>query len=335
MHHRTLAALGIGLLLSTWQARSVQADTSPDETTVVARVGTRTITVDELNRRIASLPPFQLRAFGRNADEVKRNFLQKVIIREALLVQGARGDKLEDREDVRERIRGVMRTAILGSVRGDTISKTPVSDQEVKQYYDANPTKFHTPARVAIWRILVPKREDAAAALKLILADPTPKRWNEVCRDKSVDRATNMRGGNLGFVGPDGTTAEPGLKVDQAIITAANGVEDGKIVPEPVAEGDKFAVVWRRQSMKAVDRPIEIEAASIRQVLTHEKTEQRTQALIEQLRKDHMSDFNPDLLDLIDVAPTGDLQAVKRPGSLAPRKPIGPTAPALAPGGLR
>jgi peptidyl-prolyl cis-trans isomerase C len=334
MRASTLVALGIGLVLSAWQARPVQADPSPDETTVVARVGERTITVDELNRRIAALPPFQLRAFGSNAQEVRRNFLQKVMIREALLVQGAKAAKLDERSDVQERIRGVLRSSMLSGVRTETISKSPVTDEEIKRYYDANPTKFHTPARIAIWRILVPKRDEAAALLKTILADPTPKRWNEVCREKSVDRATSMRGGNLGFVAPDGTTAEPGLKVDQAVLGAAGGVEDGKIVPEPVAEGDKFALVWRRQSMKAVDRPIEVESASIKQVLTHEKTEKRMTDLIERLRKDHMTDFNLDLVDLVDVAPTGELQAVRRPGALSSKKPG--VAPAPVPGpGLR
>jgi peptidyl-prolyl cis-trans isomerase C len=332
MRASTLAALGIGLVLSAWQARPVQADPSPDETTIVARVGERTITVDELNRRIAALPPFQLRAFGSNAQEVRRNFLQKVMIREALLVQGAKAAKLDERSDVQERIRGVLRSSMLTGVRTETISKSPVTDEEIKRYYDANPTKFHTPARIAIWRILVPKRDEAAALLKAILADPTPKRWNDVCRDKSVDRATSMRGGNLGFVAPDGTTAEPGLKVDQAVLGAAGGVEDGKIVAEPVAEGDKFALIWRRQSMKAVDRPIEVESASIKQVLTHEKTEKRMTDLIERLRKDHMTDFNLDLVDLVDVAPTGDLQAVRRPGALSPKKPSAPPAPVPGPG---
>src|SRR5688572_1209990 len=121
MRASTLAALGIGLVLSAWQARPVLADPSPDETTIVAKVGERTITIDELNRRIASLPPFQLRAFGRNADEVRRNFLQKVMIREALLVQGAKAAKLEERSDVQERIRGVLRSSMLSSVRTETI----------------------------------------------------------------------------------------------------------------------------------------------------------------------------------------------------------------------
>lgn len=333
MRASTVVALGIGLLTSAWQSRLVHADSSLAETTIVARVGARTITADQLNRRIAALPPFQLRSFGKSADEVRRNFLQRVMVREALLVQGAIADKLEEREDVKERVRGVMRSAMLSAVRADTINKTPVSDDDIKRYYDSNPTKFHTPMRMAIWRILVGKREEAAAIIKELQADPTPKKWNEICREKSLDRATSMRGGNLGFVAPDGTTAEAGLKVDPSVVKGATTVDDGRIGSEPIPEGDKFAVIWRRQSMKAVDRPIELEAASIRQVLTHERTEKHTAELMEQLRRDHLTDFNVDLVDLVDVASTGDLQAVRRPGSLSVRKPAGSPAPMPGPNG--
>src|SRR6185503_2482175 len=193
---KTLVAVGVGLFLCAVQARPVEADVSAAEATVVARVGQRSITVDEVNRRIAALPPFQLRSFGRNADEVRKNFVEKVIVREALLAQGALAAKLDEREDVKERIRSVLRSAMLSRVRFETMSQNPVTDAEVKQYYDANPTKFHTPARIAIWRILVAKREEAEAVLKEIKADTTPKRWNELAREKSIDKATNMRGGN-------------------------------------------------------------------------------------------------------------------------------------------
>jgi peptidyl-prolyl cis-trans isomerase C len=333
MRASTLVALGLGLSLSAWQAHPVHADASVAETTIVAKVGTRRVTVDELNRRIAALPPFQLRSFGRSADEVRKNFLERVVIREALLAQGALDSKLAERSDVAERIRGVLQSAMLARARADVLRDSPVTDAEVKQYYDANPTKFHAPVRIAISRIEVAKREEAAAIIKDFQADPSAKRWLELARDKSLDKATALRGGNLGFVSPDGSTDEAGLKVDRAILTAVATVEDGKLVPEPVQEGERYAVVWRRQSMRAVDRPLALEAPSIRQVLTHEKTEARAAALLTQLRKDHLREFSPDLIELFDVTPTGDLHAVRRGGTLSPRKSSAPPAPIPVHGG--
>ena len=333
MRLSTLVAVGAGLFISAWQARPVHADASVTESTVVATVGTRRVTADELARRIAALPPFQLRTFGRSDDEVRRNFLERVVIREALLAEGAVDKHLAEREDVMERIRGALESALFERLRAEALRQSPVTDAEVKQYYDANPTKFHAPLRIAVSRILVEKREEAASIIQEFLADPTAKRWLDLARDKSLDKATSMRGGNLGFVSPDGTTDEPGLKVDRAILSAAAKIADGKIVPEPVEDGGRYAVVYRRQSMRATDRSLELEASSIRQVLAHEKVEKYMTALLERLRSAHMSEHSPDLVDLIEVTPMGDLHAVRRPGSLAPRKPSGPPSPIQRSGG--
>jgi peptidyl-prolyl cis-trans isomerase C len=329
-------AVSAALFLSAFQPQSVRADAASGDDVIAARVGTRVITAGEVSRRIAQVPPFQLRSFGRNADELRRNFLEKVLVREALLAQGALDQKLADRDEVNERIRNVLRNAMLGQVRGDTLSGSPVTDAEVKRYYDENPSKFHTPVRVAIWRIQVADEKEAKAVLAQVKQAPTPKLWNELARDKSIDKATNLRGGNLGFVAPDGSTAEVGFKIDKAVLEAVDKVKDADLVPEPVKEGDRWSVLWRRQTMKAIDRSLESETPSIRQVLTHEKAEKRTTAAVEELRAAHLKDFTPELTDLLEVGANGDLQPARRPGTMPPPKPRplpGAPTPVQRPGG--
>jgi len=332
---RALFAAAIGLVITNWQTRGVQADAPVDDGAVAAKVGSRTITVGELSQRIAQVPPFQLRSFGTNADEVRKNFLDKVLVREALLAEGARGAKLDERDDVKERIRGALRTAALAKIRADLLAKEPVTDEEIKAYYDANAAKFHSPPRIAIWRIQVATRDEAQAILDELKKDPTPKKWTEIARDKSLDTATKMRGGNLGFVAPDGTTAEPGLKVDPAILEAVGKVSDVQIVAEPVKDGDRFAVLWRRQSMRAIDRPIEIESTSIRQLLTHQKTEKKITEEIARLRKEHVGETHPELLDLLEISSLGELGPARRvdAGSSAQKPSAGSPAPKEQPGG--
>jgi peptidyl-prolyl cis-trans isomerase C len=334
MRASKLFAAGIALFATAWQARIVHADVSPDEVTVVARVGARTITAADVSRRIAQVPPFQLRAFGKTPDEVRRAFVEKVMVREALLAQGAVDSKLAERDEVAERVRGVLRNAMLARVRADAGSGAPISDAEVKQYYEANAAKYHAPARVQIWRIQAASREDAAALLADIKKDPTPKHWNEVAREKSLDRATNLRGGNLGFVAPDGTTSEAGLKVDPAVLAAVNSAKDAELLPAPVQDGERWSVLWRRQSMKPVDRGLDMEAPLIRPILAHERGESRARALVEKLREGYVTDLNPDVVDMLEVSSTGDLQPVRRPGTMQARKPLN-AQPIPAPGTMR
>jgi peptidyl-prolyl cis-trans isomerase C len=334
MRASKLFAAGIALFATAWQARVVHADVSPDEVTIVARVGTRTITAADVSRRIAQLPPFQLRAFGRTPDEVRRTFVEKVMVREALLAQGAIDSKLADHDEVGERVRGVLRNATLAQVRADAGSGGPVTDAEVKAYYDANAAKYHAPARIQIWRIQVAKREEAVAILAELKKDPSPKHWNDLAREQSIDRATNLRGGNLGFVAPDGTTSEAGLKVEPAVLKAMTDAKDAELLPTPVQDGDRWSVLWRRNSMKPVDRELAMEAPLIKPILVHERGETKARALVEKLRADYLTEFNPDVVDMLEVSATGDLQPVRRPGTMQARKPLN-AQPIPVPGSMR
>jgi peptidyl-prolyl cis-trans isomerase C len=334
MRASKLFAAGIALFATTWQARTVLADVSPDEVTIVARVGTRTISVADVSRRIAQLPPFQLRAFGHTPDEVRHAFVEKVMVREALLAQGAIDSHLADRDEVGERVRGVLRNATLAHVRADAGTGAPVTDAEVKAYYEANSAKYHAPSRIQIWRIQVQKRDDAVAILAELKKDPSPKHWNELAREQSIDRATNLRGGNLGFVAPDGTTSEAGLKVEAPILAAATNAKDAELIQTPVQDGDRWSVVWRRNSMKPVDRDLATEASLIKPILVHERGETKARTLVEKLRTDFLTDFNPDVVDMLEVSNTGDLQPVRRPGTMQTRKPL-PGQPIPTPGSMR
>ena len=321
MRASKLFALGIALFATSWQARTVHADVSPDEVTIVARVGTRTLTAAEVSRRIAQIPPFQLRSLGKTPDEVRRAFVDKVMVRELLLAQGAVDAKLTERMEVAEHLRGVLRNAMLAQVRAEA-GTGPVTDAEVKAYYEANAAKYHAPARVQIWRIQVAKREDAVALIAELKKDGSPKRWSELAREQSLDHATNLRGGNLGFVAPDGTTSEAGMKVDPALLAAVATAKDAEVLPEPVKDGERWSVLWRRQTMKAIDRDLAMEAPLIRPILVHERGETKARALVEKLREEHVTELSPDVVDMLEVSASGELQPVRRPGTMQARKPI-------------
>jgi peptidyl-prolyl cis-trans isomerase C len=308
-----------------------------DDAAIVAKVGTRSFTVGDVERRIATIPAFQLRYFGKSPEEIRRRFVEETLVKDELYITGAEAEKLTEVPEVAERIRGVLRTALINKITAEAAAAGPVTDEEVKAHYDANRSSYHAPPRVVLWRITVATKEEAQAIIEKVKTDVSPKNWNEIAREKSLDKATSMRGGNLGFVEPNGATSDPNLKIDTALVMAADKVKDGELVPEPIADDGKWSVIWRRQSMKAVDRSLEMETPQIRNLLMRQRTEKRIAEALAELRKKNVSDTNPDLLELLSVSGMGEVSPVKRPGTLpsARRPAAGSPVPKETPAGNR
>jgi peptidyl-prolyl cis-trans isomerase C len=318
----TIAALG--------RIHAVRADQESRGHEVVATVGTTEITASALEQRLKSIPDFQLATFGKTPNEQKRNFLEQVVVKEVLLAEGAKAQKLDETPEARERAEAALRGARLNLLK-EELAVTP---GEVTAFYVENHDRFDSPERIAIYRILCLTREEAASVIVEAKRDTTLAHWNELARERSIDKATSLRGGNLGFLAADGTSSEPSVRVDPALFAAAARAKDGELVSEPVKEGYAFAVVWRRGTVPAMHHSIEEETTAIRQILVRKKLEDGTRALLKQLRADRNVQEQPHLIDLVDVDSSGAVLQRKRPG-VVPRKVATPPLPIMTPSGLR
>jgi peptidyl-prolyl cis-trans isomerase C len=304
---------------------------SDHESIVVARVGNLTISAADLDRRLAQTPPFQLKPYGSTPEAIRRAFLDQVMVKELLIVREAEDRKLAERPELADRVRATHRSALVADVRRQ-VGQDAVTDDDVKAYYAANLQKFVAPQKVAIFRILVASEADAKAIIAQLGKTPDVKVFGAIAREKSLDKETAMRGGNLGFVQPDGETGQRGQKVDVALLEATKSLKDGELAPEPVKEGRNFAVVWKRQTMRAVTRPIETERAGIRQLLAQERMQGAMNKLLEGLRSS--VEQHPEMVEVIAIDPQGDMSRAIRPGTLPRSKrgarpqpeqgPIGP-----------
>jgi peptidyl-prolyl cis-trans isomerase C len=307
---------------------AVRADS--DSHAVVATVGSAEITAAALEKRMKLIPDFQLATLGKTPEEQKRNFLEQVMVTETLLAEGARAKKLDESPAVRERMDEALRVARLSLLKVEMT----VTQDEVAAFYVQNQGRFDSPDRVAVFRILCRSRDEASGVLADAKQSGSLPRWNELARERSIDRATALRGGNLGFLAADGSSSEPSVRVDPALFAAASHVKDGEFVAEPVKEGDAFAVIWRRGSLPAVHRSVEDETVAIRQVLARKKLEEGSKELLEGLRAKHKVAEQPQLVDAIEIDANGTVVQRKRPGAV-PSKPSTPPAPSATPRGLR
>lgn len=302
--------------------------------TVVARVGTLAITRGDLERKMSRIPAIQLSLFGSNPGEIRRGFLEKVVVRDALMSQGAAARKLLDQPEVRLRLDEALRGALVAQIRKQNADPAAISTEEVSRYFEANRDKFQAPERIMVWRILVATKEEAQKTIDEVKKAGDPARWKEIARERSLDKASRERGGDLGFLGPDGHSSEVSVKADAALYEAASKLGNGEVAPEPVAEGKQWAVVWRRGAQPALKRSMTSEEPAIRALLARQKVESTLKATSERLRKELVSEVNYEGVNVVDITGTGEVSQRKR-GDVIKHRAVGKPQPSSGPGGLR
>ncbi len=322
------ALLAAGLLAPP---RSAVAES---DDTVVATVGNQKITAGDVQQRLRQVPAFQLKTYGKTPREVRKNFVEQVMIPEVLDAEEARRRKLDQKPEVVARINSVLRSTMMKALQKEVEKDHPISALELRRYYSAHKSKFDTPKRIRIWRILVADKAAAENVIKQVQGTGGPKRWTTLAH-RSLDKATALRNGNLGFVLPDGQTRVPRVRVDPAVYAAADKVKDGEVVPQPVPEGKDWAVVWRRGSMPPVHRSLADETPSIRRVLERQRIQETVNDLLTKLENAHVTHRNDRLLQYVNVSDTGDVGAHERAGVLPRRPARGSPAPGQTENGLR
>jgi peptidyl-prolyl cis-trans isomerase C len=274
-------------------------------TTPIAQVGTEAVSAEALTRRLAKIPEFQRAALASGPEQLKRRVLESELIPDLLYAEEAARLKLDAKPGPRERTRELLREALERELRRETAARSPVSSEDVRAYFEANRSRFETPRRVHIWRILT---DDEALAKKVIAESKGVdglQHWSQFAQGSSLDKATHLRNGDLGFVHPDGNTDTPTLRVDPALFAAADKLTDGELAAEPIKEGLHFAAIWRRGSIKGVSRSVAQEENSIRQVLERKRVEQARDELLSALRSKYLSVDNEALLETFHFSSEG------------------------------
>jgi peptidyl-prolyl cis-trans isomerase C len=308
-----LVSLGIAAALTSVVA--TPSANPADDDPIVVRAGTAVLRSRDVERRLARLPRYQLDALGRTPDEARRRFVDSVLVPELLYAEAARERQLQDAPWLRARIREVYHRALRDRLLADSLAEQPITEGDVQAHFEAHRSDFQSEERLLLWRILV----DDEALARRILAEARgaggPERWKQLAREHSRDVATHLRGGELGFVGPDGRTDVPQVRVDPALYAAAQPLADGALAPEPVREGDHYAVVWRRGTRPAQGRALDEVRPFIMDVLERQRAFSALSRLLESLRP-QITAHHPERL-----------------AALPPDRPdaVGPTAPPADP----
>ncbi|HXK17631.1 MAG TPA: peptidyl-prolyl cis-trans isomerase [Polyangiaceae bacterium] len=283
------------LVVALASASAFAADSAP----AVVSAGPETADAAALARAFGRVPAFQLAALGANDAARRHAVVERLLTPELQGAAEARARGLDKLPRTADRLRELYSRAMDAELGRLTAEQQPVTDAEVQKYFDSHRDRFETPRRIRIWRILVNDEELAKKIISESQGGGGPARWRNFARDSSLDTATKMRDGDLGFVRPDGSTETPQLRVDPALFAAVDKLSDGQIVAEPLKVQAGIAVVWRRGSLPAISRTVAQEAPAIRTVLTRERLEAARRDLVGELRKQSLKALDTQLLETL------------------------------------
>jgi len=335
-----VSSLVVGVALAVWPRASLHAGMSPAEIArrqvPVAHIGSTVISVGELEDRLAAVPRFQLKAFGDTADAIRRKFFDQVILTDVLYALEAQklhlGDQLPASNKILRAESGATTKAVVDGAR----NPATITADEIRAYYAANRGRYDTPERLYLFRILCATRAAANEVLDLARKEPTLEAFTKLAHDRSIDKATALRAGNLGYLTPEGVSSEAGLSVDPAIVKAAARVRDGEFVPEPVEEKaaggvPAYAVIWRRGTVPENRRTVDEVAGQVREAIWKEAADSAVKKHIDELRKAKLTELNDALLNGVEItANDGEVVTRRRPGEVLPLSQGGRGAPRTA-----
>jgi parvulin-like peptidyl-prolyl isomerase len=244
----------------------------------LAKVGSATITEADLEREIKTLPDFAQKLFEGSGG--KEKFLNELIKKE-LLYQEALKKGLDKDPEYQKKVEEFKKLTLIGQLLEKEVeSKTKVTDQDVKNYYEKHKSELAPVTQIRVSHISVKSEEEAQN-----ISDSLKKGadFAKVARAKSNDTATAKNGGDLGYMSKGQMLPE--------IEAAASRLKPGE-VSEPIKTKSGYEII--KVTDEKFGKPMEFERVKsvLMQRLSAEKQKEAFDAYMENLKKSYKVEIN-------------------------------------------
>ncbi len=270
---------------------------------VVAKVGDRTITLGDYAAALERMN--RIDRLRYQTKERRRELLDEMIDLE-LLAQEAKRRGLDQKPQVQEAVRQVLREALVAKAREKLPAPGAIPADQVKAYYDAHKADFTEPERRRVSVIAMKDRDQAEKVLAL--AKSGERKWGELWAEFDLGKNpkdAKQKGdlaGDLGIVGaPDdqrgGNSAVP-APVRKAVFELA---KVGDVYAELVEHDGKLYVVRLSGQSKGHTRSLEEADRAIRVELLKQRLDELEKALDADLRKRFPVSIDDEALKKVQV----------------------------------
>ncbi|OGL42671.1 MAG: hypothetical protein A2W05_00745 [Candidatus Schekmanbacteria bacterium RBG_16_38_10] len=193
------------LIVTPLPSKADDSAKSPDKV-ILAEVGDKKITLQELNEKIADLP-VQYRSYFSDLEK-KETFLNS-IVQQIVLAKKARELKIDQKPDVSGKINDIANQILSQQlVKEEIVNKINISDEDIKKYYGNNLDKYKEPEKVKASHILIKVAPDAneeaknkaeSKAKEILAKAKKGENFAKLAKEFSEDTGSSTNGGDLGF----------------------------------------------------------------------------------------------------------------------------------------
>jgi len=165
-----------------------------DDSQVVAKVGSKSYTVNDINSRIQDLDPQLQEYFNQKENKVR---LLNQIVDEEIIYQLAKKDGLQRTKDFKKTLDDLERKALINFyIQQNVDNLSEVTRVEVETFYNDNSAQFSAYESRNLSHILVESNADAKAVVTRLRKG---EKFENLAQEYSIDPSKDQ-GGQLGWV---------------------------------------------------------------------------------------------------------------------------------------
>ena len=223
--------------------------------TVVATVNGKNIFAEEL---IMTAQQNKIDYAALNIEQ--RKMLLNGLINRILVANEARKQKLDDDPETKLKLSALIDSVLAATLLEEESKNAKISDEEIQAYYDKN-IKTNLQKQYKAKHILV-KEEKEAKEIAEQLASSDTEKFAAIAKEKSLDKGSAVKGGDLGWFNP--ATMVPTFA--QAVKEATKGK-----VTAPVKSQFGWHIILVEDSKDITPPSMDDSKKKIEQILTKEK----------------------------------------------------------------
>jgi peptidyl-prolyl cis-trans isomerase C len=277
------------------------------------------LTVGELEDAISRQSPLMR---GRYTDQHNLKDLYDKTLRFALLAAEAEKRGYDKNDAVAQAVKQNAVQALMKADFDNETSADAVTKEEIAKYYEEHIGEYVQPAMQRASHILVGSEAEA----KALLAEAKKadlREFRQLARDKSIDEATKMRGGDLRYFDQSGKARDqPELVVPPQIVRAAFALKNvGDTSPQAIKLPGGYSIVKLTGQRPALSRKLDEVDETIRARLWRERRQNAIEGFVAKLRENAKPELHPELMN-----------AIKLEDAAGPGPGMPPGVPGMPPG---